>query len=164
MPRNEPIYPRGHLAKTARDVLLKYSGKHYYASEVIKQIKILLPNALEHSIKGLITYEYIKRGWAAETQAYDAYVLTDNFFKRKSKSTRKSVKPVKKDVVSKSPHDELTFVEIGRGIVAYVNELKALTDIAEEDNIKLTKQVNKLQEAFNNLKMQGSGIGVNDLM
>ncbi len=162
MSNNKPIYPRGQLAKTVRDVVSKYVGGVYDAEEVTKQVLMLMPKANKHSIMSLLTYEYPKRGWATERIGHHKYSLTDKFDKM---NNRKSVEKPKDKVITKNPDDGLTFVEIGRGIVAYVNELKTLADIAEGDNVKLTKQVNKLQDAFNKMKLEGNGsIHVRDIL
>lgn len=162
MPSKKSAYPVGALANAVKNTVSKYTGGIYRVDEVVKQVQLILPEAKRSSIRGLLIFEYKKRGWARPTNDFDIYKLTENFGKKMKYRTRKSKS--KKDVIEKSPDDELTFVEIGRGIVAYVNELKTLADIAEEENVKLTKQVNKLQDAFNKMKMEGNGsIHVRDL-
>lgn len=165
MPKEKSIYPRGQLAKVTKQIISKYVGGIYIADEIIKQVKAILPEALEPSIRSLITYEYPKRGWALETEIHGEYKLTDNFGKKRSRKIVTGTRTEPPKGVIKTENDELTFVEIGRGIVSYMNELKTLADIAEEENVKLTRQVNKLQEAFNQMKLEEkASIHIRDIL
>ena len=168
MSNGTPVYPVGQLAKTVKDIVSKYTEGVYYVDEVVKQVQIVLPKAKCSSIRGLLIFEYKKRGWVVETNIHDRYRITSKFgrkiTKRKSKQITGTGPGKAPTGIVKYPDTELTFAEIGQGIVAYVNKLKTLADIAEEENVKLTTQVNKLQAAFNKMKLEGSGINVDDIL
>lgn len=160
MGKVEPVYERGTLAKVVEDIVSNSPEKIYFVNNIINEVQKVLPKARRASIRSLLTVEYLKRRWAVPTDAYDEFVLTPNF----KKKLKRGPKERKESVLIKSGEDELTLVEIGRAMVAYINELKTLADIAEEDNVKLTKQVNVLQDAYNAVKTNGAGVSVKDIL
>ena len=160
MGRGKAVYPQGTLSKAILRVIDRWHSDVFDASNIVEVVHRKFPKASVSSINNYLTY-YLRKQGVVEKIAKGRF--------RRVKVAVSSEATHKLSDLPKSGEEEISALDIGKGVVEYVNRLKAKIVIVEEEKvvldlevITLMKQINDLQGAFNAMKLNG-GVTVKEI-
>ena len=150
----KPQYQMGVVAREVKKVIGGLPSNLFNVSEIIDAVHMTLPKAklttIRSTILGMRNREVIER-----LEMRGDYRRLPAFFQTPAERKANKVETV---IADKDDGDgeRTSYANIGHKVIALIEELKAALATSEEEVVRLTKQLNDLQDAYNRIKMNGT--------
>lgn len=171
--KKKPVYPVGTAATAIHKAIVNHPTLVFTIGDIYDVVKAELPLVKRKLVQNQISWSLKRQGFIISTVMKGAYKATPAFL---ALTSTPSVLP--NDLENDK---QFSLLEIGRGIVTYIDVLKArIADLEQEETsyvdvlkakiedleqevIDRTTQLNELQSKFNETKMSG-GLCVKEIM